>query len=322
MTSTLPTRPTLTARSPEDVLAATRVVLGFEPADSLVMLTFGGRHTFHARVDLPEPAAGLGELTTFAEAMGRPVVHHGVESVFPVLFTPDARLAQRVVSRLRRELRRHGVTCHEALRAHGGRWYPVVDGGRGAPVGGVRYEVSGHPFVVAAVLDGRVIHGSRKELAATIAPDEEAVAVVTAARETSTREPATAAWVTATLERHVASGTQPDPEESARLLQTIATPVLRDAAWADVSRERARAHVALWTVLVRGCPGDLVGHAAAVLGFLAWLAGDGALAWCAVDRARAADPDHSLAALVADLLEGAVPPSAWDEGAHPWGSVS
>jgi hypothetical protein len=41
------------------------------------------------------------------------------------------------------------------------------------------------------------------------------------------------------------------------------------------------------------------------------LQGNGALAWCAVDRARQADPDQPLAALVADALEGAVPPTAW-----------
>ena len=48
----------LTTRTPEDVLAAVPVVLGFEPLDSVVMLTFGGGETFHARVDLPPPARG------------------------------------------------------------------------------------------------------------------------------------------------------------------------------------------------------------------------------------------------------------------------
>ena len=47
---------TLTARTPEDVIAAVPLVLGFVPEESVVMLTFGGRHTFHARLDLP--AAG------------------------------------------------------------------------------------------------------------------------------------------------------------------------------------------------------------------------------------------------------------------------
>ena len=41
-----PARPVLTFRTPEDVLAAVPVLLGFEPSDSVVMLTFGGRETF------------------------------------------------------------------------------------------------------------------------------------------------------------------------------------------------------------------------------------------------------------------------------------
>ena len=69
----------------------------------------------------------------------------------------------------------------------------------------------------------------------------------------------------------------------------------------------------LWTDLLRRAPDDLAGSAAAVLGMAAWVAGHGALAWCAVDRAEAADPDNSLARLVADLLSAAVPPSAWEE---------
>ncbi len=48
---------TLTARTPEDLLAVVRVVLGFEPADSIVMLTLGARHPCHARVDLPDTRA-------------------------------------------------------------------------------------------------------------------------------------------------------------------------------------------------------------------------------------------------------------------------
>jgi hypothetical protein len=52
--------------------------------------------------------------------------------------------------------------------------------------------------------------------------------------------------------------------------------------------------------------------AASVLALAAWLSGDGALAWCAVDRCREVDPHHSLARLVADLLEHATNPQVWD----------
>ena len=77
-----------------------------------------------------------------------------------------------------------------------------------------------------------------------------------------------------------------------------------------------------WEAMVRRAPRDLVSHAAAVLALCAWVTGDGALGWCAVDRCRASEPDHSLGRLVADLLTAAVPPVDWEPMRHPPGSVS
>ncbi len=64
---------TFKARSPEDILAVVPVVLGFEPEESVVMLTFGGRHSFHARADLP----GLADISSCAEQLLRPALSHG-----------------------------------------------------------------------------------------------------------------------------------------------------------------------------------------------------------------------------------------------------
>jgi hypothetical protein len=69
--------------------------------------------------------------------------------------------------------------------------------------------------------------------------------------------------------------------------------------------------VRVWRELVRRTPEELAAPVAGLLAFAAWLSGDGALAWCAVERALRADPDHTLARLVGRALEGAVPPSAW-----------
>ena len=49
-------------------------------------------------------------------------------------------------------------------------------------------------------------------------------------------------------------------------------------------------YVEFWSDVVRRTPDELVPGPASVLAFAAWLAGDGALAWCAVDRRRDAEP--------------------------------
>jgi hypothetical protein len=316
----------LTARSPEDLLAVVRVVLGFEPADSAVMLTVGARHPCHARIDLPDDHRDEAALTGLAEALLRPAAGHGARSAVLVLFTDDHRLARRVARSVSSRFASAGVDCVEAVRAHDGRWHPLSGrtSGSGATAVGVPYDVSAHPFVAAAVLEGRVIHGSRDELAATLASDRAAVALVEAARPAGTAaDPgADAAWVSATVSAHVAAGTVPDPVQAARLLAAITVPEVRDAAWAGARRAEARRHVELWSGLVRQSPPDLLPHAAGVLAFMAWLAGDGALAWCGVDRAREEDPGHSLAGLVAELLEGVVPPDVWEQRTDRLGSAS
>jgi hypothetical protein len=86
---------------------------------------------------------------------------------------------------------------------------------------------------------------------------------------------------------------------------------VRDVAWAEISRADASTHVELWRDVVRRTPLDLLAAPAALLAFAAWLAGDGALAWCAVERSQESDPDYSMTALVAQALVAAMPPSTW-----------
>ncbi len=81
--------------------------------------------------------------------------------------------------------------------------------------------------------------------------------------------------------------------------------------WAGITRDLADQHVRLWTAVVVQCPLELLAAPASLLAFAAWLSGHGALAWCAIDRSLQSDPDHNLARLVAQALDGAMPPSAW-----------
>jgi Domain of unknown function (DUF4192) len=70
------------------------------------------------------------------------------------------------------------------------------------------------------------------------------------------------------------------------------------------------AHRRLWTDLLRRLPADLAAAPAALLAFTAWQGGDGAMASIAIERALAADPEYSMALLIADALHAGLPPSA------------
>ena len=144
-------RPPLTARSPEDLLAAVPVVLGFVP-----QRLRGDAHlrrrarAFHARVDLPADAARASPRSS--SALLEPGRRHRVRRVVFVALhrrrraRPDA-CARPLVAGVRA---RRASRSIDVLRADGGRWFP-----RAAPAPGDRPRAAcpttsrAHPFTAA-----------------------------------------------------------------------------------------------------------------------------------------------------------------------------
>jgi hypothetical protein len=308
-------------------------ILGFHPEDSLVLLTLGGAdNRVHARADLPEDSADMADLVDSLVAMAR---RNGVGRAVIVAYSADAVRADTVHSALRRALVRAGVEVVLAIRADGSRWY-----GLGGPDGrcdsdaGTPYDVSTHPFTAQSVFDGQVVLGSRRELEDSLRGTnaDEIAAVGRAADRAMDRfvrvapgpeKPwtlqgarahlvAEGHWVAQRVRRFLRDGIRLDVADLGRLLVAIVAIEVRDVAWAEMSHENADQHVALWRDVVRRSPEELLAAPAALLGFAAWLTGDGALAWCAVSRCQAAEPEYSLAGLLTQALAGAVPPSSWE----------
>jgi hypothetical protein len=304
----------LTARGPEDLLAAVPVVLGFRPSDSVVMLTFGGRHCFGARVDLPEARAPAGVIDELVDTVLVPAVEHGADRVAFVVYTPDAVLAARVARRLLRPFRRAGIGVVDVLRADGGRWtsVPARSDRREEPLR--PYDDRTHPFAAQAVFDGRVTHPSRDDLRAGLAVDPDLRRrTVTALLALPPPGPDEHAVVLALLERCVTDTRLPDDVEAARVLRVVTTVEVRDAALFAVTGDDAATRVDLWSSLLRRAAPAQVPDTAAVTAFCAWQAGHGALAWCALDRCFEVEPGHSLGLALAECLVRAVPPTAWGE---------
>lgn len=317
----------LTARNPEDLLALAPVVLGFWPDDSIVMLTFGALRPFHARLPLPPPdeldACGLLEVE---ECLLGPAEAHGVQAVVLLYFTEDPEAAGLVHDALRVGCRARGIAMVMAIVADGAEYCVVgVEGELGPRTS---YDVTAHPFVVQAIVEGRIAHRTRADMVASIELDPAVAApVLDQLREggwDATDPPVGAravrrhgSWVAAAVRLATGTGELPRPARLARLLWALQAPRIRDAAWSVLDRSTASRHVWFWTEVLRRTPDDLAAAPAVLLGMSAWQAGDGALAWAAVDRCRRADPDCRLAGFLAQLLEGAVPPDAWP-GSVDW----
>ena len=169
------------------------------------------------------------------------------------------------------------------------------------------------------MFDGRVTHASRDHLRATVEPARDAVARVSALQAEPRRaDPEDVDWLVALVARCAASREPPDDEEAARALGALVRTEVRDAALYAVPRDSALAHLQVWADLLRRAPHALVPDAATLTAFCAWQAGDGALAWCALERCFEVDPHHPLGLCLAECLTRAVPPSAWHD-AEPRG---
>lgn len=313
---------TFTARSPLDLVAVVPHLLGFHPEDSVVLLTFGGGDVFHARIDLPvledDQAAVVDVLT---EVVGR----HGVGRVALLLYTDEPWVAATFHDVAVPRLVRAGVEVLDVLRVAHGRYHRADE----IDDPGTTYDLKAHPFTAEQVVRGEVVHANRAELAATLdrIDDADAEAVEAAAARFDVgfeglvafvnadrlcREIADhARWLQRTIRRHVRRGRPLSADDAGRVLVLVAGIPLRDVAWAEMSREDAQRHVDLWRDLVRRSPRELRPAPACLLAFAAWLSGHGALAWCALDRCVEIDPEYSMAACIAELLERAVPPSVW-----------
>ncbi|WP_166139734.1 DUF4192 domain-containing protein [Nocardioides ochotonae] len=299
----------ITARRPEDLLAVVPVVLGFHPTESVVLLTFGARRQFHARIDLPRTPA---EIAATVEALLAPSVREEAQAVAFVLYAGErtAAVARWSSRALVSAFERAGIRVVDAIRADGECWFALLPGRDRAAGRGVRYDVTTHPISAQAVFEGRAVLASRSAVADTLRPDPAAVDRLAAAvRRARAADHDTVAVAVAAA---VGAGHWSDPVLASVLLG-LRDPKVRDAAWGSMRRPESPGHVRLWVDAVRRAPAELRAGAAAVLAYAAWLAGDGALAWCAIDRCREHEPGNSLARLVADLLEQAVPPTVLGE---------
>ncbi|PZF84670.1 DUF4192 domain-containing protein [Micromonospora deserti] len=325
MTST--DRPRLAVRSAADLIAAVPYLLGFHPADSVVVVTMRGRRiTFAARADLPDLADPVAPARHLAAVIAR----QGAESATVLGYGPASRVTP-AVDAVRAELTRAGLALLDALRITDGRyWSYLCTEPECCPTDGTPYDAGASEVTAAAVFAGQVALADRAALTAQVAPpdgaDRSAMRQATARAERRLSDlvaeapPADllggrslrAAGVAAVrgAQRRQRRGERLTDDEVAWLSLLLTHLPVRDHAW---ERTDGRDEdIALWLDVLRRAEPELIAAPAALLAFAAWRAGQGALAAVALERALTEHPDYSLAALLDDLLRRGVPPAELD----------
>jgi hypothetical protein len=319
--------------SAEGILAVVPHLLGFHPADSLVMLGIGGPHArirLAFRYDLPDPPDD--EITAdIAEHAISVLRRQHLPMAIAVGYGAGAAVTP-VMDVVGPALREAGVGIQDMLRVEDGRfWSYLCHDPDCCPPEGTPFTPVGHPASDALAAAGLTVRADRAALAETLAPAAEAAAPMRAAvgrarqragelidliAVTDGGDPflpvadAGRRSVKQVITRYRRGGRLTDYEEMAWLGVTLGDLRVRDDAWARMDPGFHEAHQRLWVDLVRHLPTEFVAAPAALLAFTAWQAGDGALASIAIERALDADPEYSMAHLIADALHAGLPPSA------------
>lgn len=307
--------------SPDDLLAVVPTVFGFHPQDSLVLVVLHGRGgPVHARVDL---VADEDEMSDGLLGLLNAAARSGASHVVLIAYTDDPLLADEVTEQATDALVDLGVDLVWAMRADGSRWYGLDCDEDCCPTEGRPYDLSSHPITAQSVLEGKVTYRNRRELAdSLVGTDTDDMEAVAEAADEAMRRfrragvpadllRAEGLWVRDRVRSYLATQERLDAHEAGRMAVAMASIPVRDVAWSEMNRFNARTHVELWRDLSRRTPLELRAAPAALLAFAAWLSGDGALAWCAVERCQEAEPGYSLAGLLTQALTAAVPPSTW-----------
>jgi hypothetical protein len=328
------THPRVRIGSPADVLAIVPHLLGFHPANSLVVIGAGrprDRIELAFRYDLPDPpdadkAAGIAAHAVAVLSRRRLSTVIGIGYGTGRLVTPVADV-------LAASLRQAGLRPRELMRVESGRyWSYICRNPACCPAEGVAFDVGAHPAAAAMIVAGMAAYPDRAALARTLAPASGPAAdsmnhATRRARQRASDLVAEAARqrpgdrtrllvsegrraVIDAIQIYRNGGQVSADDPLAWLSVVLAQLPVRDDAWARMDPEHQEAHLRLWSDVVRRACSRHVPAPASLLAFTAWQAGDGALANIALDRALASDPSYSMALLLRDIMDAGVPPSA------------
>jgi hypothetical protein len=311
--------PSFPVRSAADVVAAVPYLLGFHPADSLVVVgAHGDQVVFTARYDLPPPDLAEEQ----AKHLAVLITHQGINSATLLGYGAAARVTPAVLPAAA-ELRRTGITVRDVLRVTDGQFWSYLCEDAGCcpkPCPPADSAVA-----AAATFAGQVALPDREALVAQLAPvtgdDRAAMAAATARAQGRLTDEFGADLggddfarvlrragrrAVRDAERRYRSGRRLTDDEVAWLGVTLVDLMVRDYAWARTGEEEWR--LPLWTDVLRRVEPGYVPAPAALLSFAAWRQGSGALAREAVERALAHDPEYRMAAQIDELLNFGVSP--------------
>lgn len=327
-------------------IAALPYQLGYRPTASLVLLCMGavapvggsrgrvrGSVTLVARVDLARP----GDPGSVVAALEPALCRHDVTSVVALAFEDGVAEPANAMSTLREVAEaaaRYGVSVVASARVFGQRFAVLDDGGRTSTWEDLPAD-GDVPAIADYVLAGRAPAPNRAALASVLRPPERAFACAVQRHmrlgaRVCARE--AARIISAVITAPTSRALDVEPGEVACVAQALHETVIRDAVLSRLSQPLAQSGAPLNAAerevareldvadgvdgpacfrlasLASYVPRSAAAPVLTLVGYLAWQAGEGALANITIGAALEVDPEYSLARLVDLALSSALRP--------------
>lgn len=328
---------TVRISDPGTLISSVPALLGFHPRRSLVAICLTGTSVgavMRHDLVLDEGHPG-GVMDLVLEQFAAVAVREGADRMLVVVVDDRIRARARsadlvrhasLVERFRELLHCSGIelsAVHVCARIEAGAPWQDLAGNQH----GILPDPTSSAVAAAQVLEGRAIRGSREEIEAVLDPaspdvQERIADLIDIAREDGTRDAAlTRAANPVRADREgleyvltriaqCDSGDEITPEECADLALALEHLAVRDSLLALSAGTQAGAAEQLWVHLARTLPDPERAEPLTLLGYSAYLRGDGPMAGVALCAALAADPCHRLAGLLDDALQTGVRPAA------------
>lgn len=303
--------PPVRIRSVDQAISIVPHLLGYRPDEDLVVLVVGPTLEVTVRAALDQVDTPTG----FANHLG-PVALRFPDAEFLVIaYSQDTDRARSVLMIAQTRLGPDRI-C-DAIVTDGDRWWSLYCEDRPECA-------EGHPVLTDAAVQAEAVYRGlgvltdRSALAATVAgPDPERLAseaqICEQARDFAaglSNDEATEA-LTEILREFLGAETGPGPETALRIVHLLADDRLARTVWVSTCQSAARPLLGVWTSVLAHTPDELATRPLMLCGLAAWLAGDGALESCCLERAAGLDPHDTLFGALDFLQRSVLHPADW-----------
>jgi hypothetical protein len=305
-----------TLTSPHDLMAAVPFLLGYQPLDSIVMITLKDDAVGMAmRIDFPEDI-DPDQIDSFVSHLGR----ENAESVLLVAYVPDHVFdCMPLLTAISEALELRSISLRESLVIQAGRWRSMLcsDLECCPPEGSPIPEFKESRIAAEQVAQGRPLpFEGITSLIESIASQETPISIL---NELELLSPIDYKHSAQPLQREGAIAVSTflaefklhgvvDEKLTALVLMRLHDLQVRDFALGIINSENIDSYWSAWRWLLTIAPKNFIAPVASIFAAISYERGDGVLAQRALDRAFADEKEYPLALLLRRVFTAGWPP--------------